>query len=154
MSWAALNNVELQAVRKLLMLDVAEAAECVGNVSVRSWQYWESGERTIPDDVEMEMYGLLALRNEAIDGIISNDEDELPQRWYHTFEEFLVDYPASTKAWWRVHQSVVSYLFCEGGEIELVTTIDCDKSAFIYKYFSRTREEDIEQRMDRLNRSR
>lgn len=51
MSWSQLNNFELQAIRKLLCLDVSEAAELVAKVSNRTWQYWESGCSPVPHDV-------------------------------------------------------------------------------------------------------
>ena len=153
MSWQEINRFELQAIRKLLMLDVAEAAEYIGNVSVRSWQYWESGERSIPADVEIEMYALVSQRNEIIGEIFSaeDDEEDRSQKWYPTFESFTVDYPGHTKTWWRLHQSVLSYLFCEGGEIELQEGIEVDKKSAIYKFFSRTRENDLEnQQMEKI----
>lgn len=144
MSWQEINRFELQAIRKLLMLDVTEAAQEIGNVSPRSWQYWESGERPIPSDVDMEMYGLVQQRNEVISEIIEAEQDDDPQKWYPTFEQFLVDYPGSHKMWWRVHQSVVSFLFCEGGDIELLEDLEVNKESALYKFFSRTRPQDIE----------
>lgn len=151
MCWSGLNNFELQAIRKLLMLDVTEAAELIGNVSTRSWQYWESGERTIPDDVESEMFALSSIRNEIITGVIVADEDERKQKWYPTFESFAADYPLRNRIMWRIHQSVLSYLFCEVGEIELLTDIETDKETYIYKYFTSTRDEDIEhQKMEKI----
>ena len=62
-----MNNLELQAARKLLMLDASEAAEEIGNVSTRSWQYWETGERAVPDDVVDEMLALISIRMEKIE---------------------------------------------------------------------------------------
>ena len=146
MSWQTINRFELQAIRKLLMLDVAEAADEIGKVSPRSWQYWEAGERPIPSDVEEEMYALASLRIEGIDEIIDAEEDDIPTKWYPTFESFRVDYPGSTKMWWRLHQSVVSALFCEGGDIELAADIEVDKESALYKFFSGTRPQDIEHR--------
>ena len=144
MSWQEINRFELQAIRKLLMLDVSEAAQEIGNVSLRSWQYWESGERPIPNDVNEEMYAMVSMRNEAISDIIEAKQDDDPQKWYPTFEQFLSDYPNSRKLWWRLHQSVVSFLFCEGGDIELSEDIEVDKESAIYKFFARTRPQDIE----------
>ena len=148
MSWQEINRFELQAIRKLLMLDVTEAAQEIGNVSSRSWQYWESGERPIPSDVDMEMYALISMRNEVLSEIFEaeKDEEERPQKWYPTFEKFEHDYPGFNKVWWRLHQSVLSHLFCEGGDIELSEDAEIDKESAIYKFFSRTREVDIEHR--------
>src|SRR3546814_1610125 len=63
------SDLELQATRKLLMLDVAEAADLIGQVSPRTWQYWESGRNTVPADVSDEMQALLSIRGEMIDAI-------------------------------------------------------------------------------------
>ena len=44
--------LELKVARKLLGLSTVEAAEHIGKVSKRSWEYWENGQRTIKPDVE------------------------------------------------------------------------------------------------------
>lgn len=38
MTWAGLNNLELQTIRKSLGLDVSEAAEYIGGVSKRAFK--------------------------------------------------------------------------------------------------------------------
>jgi hypothetical protein len=145
MSWQELNNHELQALRKMLMLDVSEAAELIGKVSNRTWQYWEAGRNKVPADVEMEVYALHSQMNECIGGILQAGEENNDIRWYHTFEEFKSDYPNGNKAWWKVHQAVCADLFANtGDDIELRSDIETDKESYIYKFFSRTREEDIE----------
>ena len=60
---------ELQALRKFLLLDVKEAADIIGKVSPRSWQYWEAGRSSVPDDVADKMNGLLGQRQMIIDSI-------------------------------------------------------------------------------------
>lgn len=139
MSWDSLNNYELQAVRRLLCLDVSEAAQLIGKVSKRTWQYWESGRSKVPEDVETEMYTLVSQRNQIIDfftkevGIYS---DFGVIRWYHTYEDFLSDYPKSNKILWRLHQSVCAFFFTEGGEVSLDANIELDKNGYIYRWFS------------------
>jgi len=124
MSWNTLTNSELQAMRKLLMLDVTEAAELIGKCSTRSWQYWESGRSPVPGDVDMEIYGLIQLRNDKIDHWgkwqMENQGKELQLNYYHTFEQYQLDHPTENKVSWRVHQAAVSFLFSEGGDIELI----------------------------------
>lgn len=153
MSWSNLNSFELQAVRKLLMLDVSEAAECIGKVSNRTWQYWEAGKYNIPTDVDMEMYGLCQMRNDVLDKTLESQFDnealkfdEPPEiKWYHDFEAFLIDYPSSNKVAWRMHQSVCAALFIESNESVLSADAALDKESYIYKFFSHTRDEDLEQ---------
>lgn len=145
MGWDKLNNHELQAMRKMLMLDVSEAAELIGNVSNRTWQYWEAGRSPVPEDVDTEIYALKSQLNECIDGIVEAGEENNNLQWYHTFEEFLRDYPGQNKVWWKLHQAVCAELFAnEGDDIELRSDIKTDKSSHIYKFFSRTRKEDVE----------
>lgn len=115
MSWSKLNNHELQAMRKLLMLDVSEAAQWIGKVSNRTWQYWEAGRNKVPDDVDMEMYALIQQRNELIEEL--GDQNTLP--YYHAFEDYQAAYPDHNPMQWRLHQSAVSFLFSLGGDIQL-----------------------------------
>lgn len=74
-----MNHKELQACRKLLMLDVSEAAELVGKVSARTWQYWESCRYPVPQDVEDEMQALIARRLELmgeVDELLAQDRSK------------------------------------------------------------------------------
>lgn len=145
MSWQELNNHELQAMRKLLMLDVSEAAELIGKVSNRTWQYWESGRSPVPLDVGTEIYALKSQLEECVSGILRANEQDSNVRWYHTFEDFQKDYPNQNKAWWKLHQAVCAEMFANmGDDIELLSNIETDRSSYIYKYFSRTRQEDID----------
>ena len=126
MSWSKLSNSELQAMRKLLMLDVSEAAELIGNVSPRSWQYWESGRSAVPDDVDMEIYGLIQQRNDLIDKLLEEQEAAeksgkvFVMEYFHTFDQFASKFPGKNKVDWRIHQAAVSFIFSEGGEVELI----------------------------------
>lgn len=120
MSWNKLNNHELQAVRKLLMLDVAEAAKYIGKVSARTWQYWEAGRYAIPDDIDMEMYALVQLRNNFMDDLFLSLSDGDKIKYYHSFEEWVSDGKDDNKISWKIHQSAVSSLFCTGLDIELI----------------------------------
>lgn len=123
MSWNNINNSELQAMRKLLMLDVAEAAELIGKVSARSWQYWESGKTPVPADVDEEIYSLIQIRNDRINDLskwqLDNDGETLEMDYYHAFDLFEAENPGKSKLDWRLHQSVVSFIFSEGGEVKL-----------------------------------
>lgn len=139
MSWHKLNNYELQAMRKMLMLEVREAAEFIGGVSVRSWQYWESGRSPVPDDVDEEVYALKSQLNECIENIIEAKEQDNNVKYYHSFDDFIVDYPEQNKLWWRLHQAVCAELFANvGDDIELRNDVEINKDTAIYKFFSRT----------------
>lgn len=125
MTWHKLTNSELQACRKLLMLDVSEAAEIIGNVSNRTWQYWESGRSPVPADVDELVYASIQRRNDAVDEYsqqqLENPDVLLQLKYYHAFEQFLADNKKATKLEWRIHQSIVAAIFAEGGNVELIS---------------------------------
>lgn len=111
-----MNNKELQAIRKLLMLDVSEAAELIGKVAPRSWQYWEAGRSPVPADVECEMQDLLAIRTQMMDAvddkIAAGEALKLP--FYGSFEQYQLDNPEGTHLSWRLSQSVAALYYAEG----------------------------------------
>ncbi len=111
-----MNNKELQAARKLLMLDVSEAAELIGKVSPRTWQYWESGRNAVPDDVDAAMQALLIDRGEMIDKITDalSDETRVSLPFHNAFETFTLDNPGMSKVDWRLQQSVAALFYTEG----------------------------------------
>mgnify|MGYP001154715400 CR=1 FL=1 len=144
MSWHEMTHYELQAMRKLLMLDVKEAADCIGRCSARTWQRWENGDNKVPSDVETEIYGLIGNRNLVIGKMIDIEIEPVSIKFYKTIDGFLADYPESNLVSWRLHQSIVAYLFAEGGDIELNEATKTDKNSYLFKFFSKTRKEDIE----------
>ncbi|SBS29058.1 hypothetical protein MSP8886_01420 [Marinomonas spartinae] len=148
MSWSKLTAPELQAMRGLFFASTTEAAECIaglgGKHPARSWQRWESGQHAIPDDIDTEIYALCSQRTECIDGIFDAEQESQKIKWYPTFEDFAVDFPTGNKVWWRLHQSVCAAIFSENSDAELLTDIETDKESYIYKFFARTREEDLE----------
>jgi len=114
-----MNNKELQAARKLLMLEASEAAEFIGGVSVRSWQYWETGQRTIPADVIDCIRDLLQMRRDMIREIDSTAPGgQLQLRYFGSRGEFQGAHADGTVLGWRLHQSAVAH-FVAGGRAEL-----------------------------------
>lgn len=114
-----MNNLELQAARKLLMMDVSEAAAEIGKVSARTWQYWESGRSTVPTDVALEVEALLEVRLErmrAVDDQLSGLEQGqvLSLPYYLNFEAYQVAHPGSRKTDWRIDQSIAAMYYTEG----------------------------------------
>lgn len=110
-----MNGKELQALRKLLMLDASEAAELIGGVTTRSWQYWEAGRTAVPADVAEKMEDLLNQRND----LLSARESELFQagtteiQFYSAFSEYQKDFPGATKLGWRLMQGVAASLYAD-----------------------------------------
>lgn len=118
-----MNAKELQALRKMLMLDVSEAAEVIAGVSKRSWQYWEAGRSPVPEDVADRMTGLLTVRQMALDQLeakalaYSDDpQDEHGERlrvpYYPTLAAFAEAHPKDGRLLtWRCHQSAAAELY-------------------------------------------
>lgn len=115
-----MNNKELQALRKMLMLDSSEAAELIGNVSARTWQYWEAGRSPVPADVENAMNALVERRSKLIDEIENEVAGTPPDAWnlelpfYQRFEDYQPDHPRSSRLDWRVSQAVAAAYFADG----------------------------------------
>lgn len=116
-----MNGKELQALRKIFMLDASEAAELIGKVSVRSWQYWEAGRTKVPVDVETAMEALKQQRAERIEAIEASIDHMPIDQWannlelpfYQRFEDFESENPGRSRLDWRVDQSVAAYFFTD-----------------------------------------
>lgn len=113
-----MNNKELQALRKLFFLSAAEAAEHIGGVSARSWQFWESGKYSIPDDVAGRMLQLAQRRLNMIETCedLMNEHTEaieVTQQYYIALESFTARHPGATLIDWRIAQSVSAYFYGE-----------------------------------------
>jgi hypothetical protein len=62
-----MNGATLKALRTLLFFTMDEAAIFIGDgVSLRSWQYWEAGQRPVPADVSEKVDSLAQWREKAI----------------------------------------------------------------------------------------
>lgn len=61
-----MNGSTLKALRSLLFFTQDEAAILIGGVSLRSWQYWEVGQRKIPNDVIDKITFLINWRKQVI----------------------------------------------------------------------------------------
>lgn len=121
------------------MLNVAEAAELLGEVSKRSWQYWEAGRSKVPVNVSLKMKNLMILRDQTISKIesdcLENKVEEI--KWYKTYQEFKNDYPSKSEVIWKMHQSISSFIFSRKENISLNEKADKDNdiNVFFYKYF-------------------
>lgn len=114
-----MNNLELQAARKLLMMDVSEAAAEIGKVSNRTWQYWEAGRSPVPTDVAIEVETLLEVRLERMgavdDQLAALGEGETLKLPYHiSFETYAAAHPGASQAIWRIDQSIAAMYYTEG----------------------------------------
>ena len=98
-----MNHLQLKARRQALGLTVAEACELVKNkdgqpMSKRMWQYYEQGERSIPEDVDIAIFGLASHYTLLLDRLtadtikLKQDNTESPVLpFWHSFEQFKAD---------------------------------------------------------------
>jgi predicted RNase H-like HicB family nuclease len=113
---AIMSGKELQVCRKLLMLDVKEAASILGGVSPRSWQYWEADRSSVPDDVADKVTALLTERQHIIERI-EHDVTQystgkrLSYPYYATLDSFQAAHPGQGVLSWRVYQSALADLY-------------------------------------------
>lgn len=108
----------LQALRRLLLFSVDEAALLIGDVSPRSWQYWERGERAIPADVIETVQRLCAWREQAIASaeatLAALQARHGPHAgaalvWYQTLDDWAT-LPERDALLWRPQCSVIAEL--------------------------------------------
>lgn len=111
--------ITLQALRRLLFFTQPEAATLIGQVTERSWRFWEDGQRTIPVDVIERIQQLVSWRMTALqtasdaitDGMANAPENTEPPRliWYNTVEDWMT-MPDREPVLWRPHCSVIAEL--------------------------------------------
>ena len=114
-----MNHIELQALRRLLFFTQQEAASLISGTSHRAWQHWEDGKRSVPVDVEREIFNLCDWRLEAIETIreIMNQAtcDSCGRIVYY---EKMIDW-SGEPVLWRPHQSACAELHSHGVELVL-----------------------------------
>ena len=111
-----MNRYELKALRNLFHLSVKEAAEHVGHVSARTWNYWENGTYNIPGDVVEGMNQIKLDRLARITAV----EDESREHdldviisWYDTYKAYQSEHEDAAYVQWRLSQSVGAYFLGE-----------------------------------------
>ncbi len=145
-----MNNLELKAVRQGLGLTVAEAAELPAiNVSKRTFQRWEDGTRSVPNDIDLLFFTMsshytLVLNKMLADverATIYNKNDQtkpstitpaLP--FFHTFESFQMGTECPHISYWRIYQSVISHLILIGKITKLDDSAQIPKDFGIWKW--------------------
>lgn len=105
-----MKNTELKQLRTLLFLEVTEAAKHIGDCEPRTWQRWEQGARSVPDDVAQQMQMLALSRVELLQ--VEHDAADPMYTYYAEYENFKAATGASV-IMWRLAQSVASVLLCE-----------------------------------------
>lgn len=122
-----MNKTELESLRRLLFFSVSEAAELIGGVTPRSWQYWEQGKREIPCDVSVKIMRLVKWRKSVLDALRAEiaranmEQGGMPSaielRWFETLDGW-VQTPSPggeprLPEYWRPHQSALAQILSE-----------------------------------------
>lgn len=106
-----MTNNELKQLRRLLFLEVSEAAALIGECEPRTWQRWEKGDRAIPNDVSRTIQMLALTRLERLQ--VQFDEADPNYRYFEKFEDYKATGGAGNKLKWRLAQSVATALLCK-----------------------------------------
>ncbi|HIF9538211.1 DUF1870 family protein [Photobacterium damselae subsp. damselae] len=106
-----MTNIELKQLRRLLFLEVTEAAKMIGKCESRTWQRWEKGDRAIPTDVSKVIQMLALTRLDRLQ--VEHDEADPNYRYFDTFEGYKASGGAGNELKWRLAQSVATALLCK-----------------------------------------
>ncbi len=112
-----MTNKELKALRQILALECSEAAEHIGNVSVRSWQRWEAGVVSVPDDVADQLYDFAAIRDALVEQRYKEfrqKKDALELNFYMTIDEFEQATGKRNVVMWKITNSVAGECLSAG----------------------------------------
>lgn len=125
-----MNNVELEAIRRLFFLTAFEAGRNVAidethpnGVSECTWNRWEKGVKPIPERIERQLKLLLSRREAEIQRLVQNAQAGAPffALWYqsrHDCPPFFEhkNHEASVIDW-KLSQSIASAIVAQGGRV-------------------------------------
>ncbi|WP_165465610.1 DUF1870 family protein [Enterobacter cloacae] len=115
-----MNNLALLACRKMLFLEVAEAAKYIGNVEARTWRYYEAGRSAIPEHIASKMIGFMQRRDSLLDELRQKaidfrkrGEGRQAVPFYVSFEQYQEETGLDDFIEWRIDQSVKTRLYVD-----------------------------------------
>ncbi|MGL5103050.1 MAG: DUF1870 family protein [Plesiomonas sp.] len=106
-----MNNNELKQLRRLLFLEVSDAAALIGECEARTWQRWEKGDRSVPNDVADKMQMLALTRTERLQ--VEFDSNDVNYCYFETYDEYKDAGGSGNELMWRLAQSISAVLLCE-----------------------------------------
>ena len=146
-----MNNLLLKATRQGLGLTVAEASELPPiNVQKRTFQYFEAGERAIPEYVDLTFFTMSSHYNLVLEKMLADIEkatiypadDEIKPTvkpvlpFFQTFELFQLATECPHIVYWRIYQSVISHLVLTGKITKLDDSKKIPAEWSIWRWFS------------------
>lgn len=142
--------LKLKAIRQGLGLTVADAAALV-NVSKRTFQYWEAGERNFDQMIEMRFDYMASHYHMVLENMLKDvqrttihntEDDTKPSRisptlpFFHSFEHFKDAVGCSHITYWRIYQSVISQLILLGKIVRLNDEVEIPADFWIWRWFA------------------
>lgn len=115
-----MNRLSLIACRRILFLEVEEAATHIAGVSQRTWRYYESGRTQIPAALVVKMEALMR-QHAHLKERMTKDADEHRLKgegrqvipYYLTFEDYQQETGLDDVIGFRLDQSVKASLYLE-----------------------------------------
>ena len=95
-------NRELQYLRRLIYLDVSEAATHIADVSARTWHRWEEGTRKVPADILNKTQDIV---DQYVDFVMDGEESNPLCQYFDSFDLFHKETGAGVIEW-RLAQAV------------------------------------------------
>lgn len=123
---------EIVVIRKHLGLEVREAAELL-NISIRYWQYFETGERIAPMEFISKLDRVVFLFEKIIKNIGVKEYKILPL--YFKYSDFNENFSNATRYKWKLWQTLVCRLRVLGKCIEVHDNVNLNKNFKVYLLF-------------------
>lgn len=103
-----MNGLKLKAMRSLLNIDLALAAESLGDVSIEQWSEWESSANTVPDCISSKISKLIDYRHNQLCQLagLADDGFLIEINYYSSLEQFITCTNNTSPVMWRVSQSI------------------------------------------------
>ena len=111
MEFFIMTNNELTQLRRLLFLEVSEAAALIGKCEPRTWERWENGDRAIPNAVSTIIQMLALTRLERLQ--IEFDKADPNYCYFYSFNDYKSAGGEGNELKWRLAQSVATAALCE-----------------------------------------
>lgn len=111
---------QLQAIRKILLMSITDAAAMMGRVSSQTWSRWEAGAVPVPADIGDRMAFFFELREKMVENLRESHEggqSEFP--YYASYEEWMEQRKVDSKLAWLLWQSAVGRLSATCPEVKL-----------------------------------
>lgn len=112
-----MTNKELKALRQILALECSEAAEHIASVATRTWQRWEDGSRTVPDDVANQITDFARMRDSLVEQRYEEFRakgDFITLNFYMTVDEFAAATGKRNVVMWKITNSVAGECLSAG----------------------------------------